>query len=142
LVFVKRLVSSQWKRAFAGDCCDASFVKPLTAADLKRVEQLLRANSRLEAEFDAYPFRAPDLIVNLSMGVLRPSRLRSFCKSVLRPQLCKGLNHDGVLRLLEQAELGQFIGAMPTTATLQLICRNHEVDGAEFIFRDCQVMHF
>ena len=141
LVITKRLVSAQWKRAFAAECCDASFVTPLTKTDRIRVERLLSANPRLAAAFGAYQPVAPDLIVNLSMAI-SPARLKSFCKSVLSAKLRRGLDHDGVLRLLERAGLAQFIGATPIGATLQLVCRDHELSGAEFIFRDCQVLAF
>ena len=142
LVFSKRLLSQKWKRAFGGGSCDSSYVKPLSAADLKRLDQLLSASPGLASAFDDYEPAPIDLIVNLSMGIPQRSRLRWFCKSVLQSKLRRGLAHDQILGLLEQANLAQFIGQMPISATLQLTSRNHETCDGEFIFRDCKVLPF
>jgi hypothetical protein len=141
-VFSKRLLSQKWKRAFGSGSCDSSYVKPLSASDMKRLDRLLLADPGLASAFDDYEPAPVDLIVNLSMGVPQRSRLRSFCNNVLQSKLRRGIDHDQILRHLEQADLAQVIGKMPITATLQLTSRDHETCNREFIFRDCRVLPF
>jgi hypothetical protein len=141
-VFSKRLVTEKWQRSFRSESCDSSFVKPLAARDLRRVEALLRDESSLASAFDAYQPAPIDLIVNLSMNVPDRSQLQSFCEDDLRSRLQVGLDHDRILALLQEAGLAAFVGKMPINATLQLTCRDHEIRDSEFVFRDCSVLPF
>jgi hypothetical protein len=67
--------------------------------------------------------------------------LSSFCSSI-DPALAQGMNMDQIIELLAAAGLADRIGKFPITATLQLICRNHEVLNDEFIFRECRTLGF
>lgn len=49
---------------------------------------------------------------------------------------------EEVLRLLEAADLARFTRKYPINATLQMVCRDHEVRDGEFILRDCRVLPF
>jgi len=47
---------------------------------------------------------------------------------------------DDVLKTLDAAHLTQFLQKYPIRATLQMVCRDHEVRDAEFVLRDCRVI--
>jgi hypothetical protein len=51
-----------------------------------------------------------------------------------------GISMERVLTLLEAADLTQFLQKYPIRATLQMVCRDHEIRDGEFVFRDCRVL--
>jgi hypothetical protein len=142
IVFSNRLVDVAWKPAFRSEFCEAALVRPLSAEDRGRVADLLLANPRLRLAFDTYEPRPVPLIVNLAMNVPDRARLQDFCETVLKGEMPDGIPLDRVLQLLTEAGLVERIGKTPFNATLQLVCRDHEVRSNEFILRDWKVLPF
>jgi len=140
VVFARRLVNADWRRSFKTSCCEQSLVRPLSPADQKRLQRLLRDDVELRAGFERYAPRPLPLIVNLSMRVPNVDRLKSFCDQTLAPQIGSGMNMEEILKLLDQSALASYIDQFPINATLQLLCRDHEVRDGEFIMRDCRVL--
>jgi hypothetical protein len=142
IVFARRLVDDEWRPAFRSESCELSLTEPVSAEDSQRVETLLQTRPDLKRSFDDYRPDPIPLLVNLSMKVPDASVLRSFCEATLSLELEQGIPFDRVLQLLDQAGLGGSVGQMPSNATLQLGCRDHEVREGEFVMRDCQVLPF
>jgi hypothetical protein len=94
----------------------------------------------LRVSFEGYNPEPMQLIVNLTMGIPDRTRLESFCINTLSPAMAAGVSMENVLTLLEAADLTQFLQKYPIRATLQMICRDHEVRDGEFVLRDCRVL--
>jgi hypothetical protein len=76
------------------------------------------------------------------MNVPDRPHLEEFGQRVLARELADGIPLDRVLVLLTEAGLAQRIGKTPINATLQLVCRDHEIRDEEFILRDWRVLPF
>ena len=142
IVFARRIVNAKWRRAFKTACCEQSLVMPLSPDDRSRLDHLLHGDEGLRAAFDQYAPEPVPLIVNLSMGISDRSRLETFCADTLVPAMVAGVSMEDVLRLLEAADLTQFLQKYPIRATLQMVCRDHEVRDGEFVLRDYRVLPF
>jgi hypothetical protein len=142
LVFARRIVNARWRRSFSTASCEVSLVSPLSAKDTAKLERLLREDEKLRLAFEAYAPEPVDLVVNLSMGVPDRSVLEDFCRKTLAPAMASGVQMDEVLRLLDEANLSQFLQKYPIRATLQLVCPDHEVRDGEFVLRACRVLPF
>jgi hypothetical protein len=66
----------------------------------------------------------------------------TYYSGTLLPAMIAGVSMEDVLALLEAADLTQFLQKYPIRATLQMICRDHEVRNGEFVLRDCRVLPF
>ncbi len=138
-VFVRRLVNAEWQRAFSAECCDQSFIQPLSREEKKQLDEVLK-DQRLRESFQRYSPKPIDLIVNLPMGVPDRRELDVFCKNTLSPAMDPGIAMDDVLKMLDEANLARFVSQYPITATLQMVCRDHEVRNGEFVLRSCKVL--
>jgi len=142
IVFARRIVNAKWRRAFKTACCEQSLVTPLSPDDRTRLDCLFHDNEELRVAFDHYVPEPVHLVVNLSMGIPDSSRLEAFCADTLAPAMASGVSMEDVLILLEAANLTQFLQKYPIRATLQMVCRDHEVRDGEVILRDCRVLPF
>jgi hypothetical protein len=140
VVFARRFVNAKWHRAFKTACCEQSLVAPLSGDDLYRLNQLLHDAEGLRASFERYKPKPIPLIVNLTMGILDRASLEKFSSDLLSPAMITGISMERVLTLLEAADLTQFLQKYPIRATLQMVCRDHEIRDGEFVFRDCRVL--
>jgi len=142
IVFARRIVNAKWHRAFKTASCGQSLVTPLSADDRRRLDRLLQDDDGLRVAFERYKPKPIPLIVNLSMGIPDRTRLESFCAHTLSPAMASGVSMDDVLEMLDAANLTQFLQKYPIRATLQMVCRDHDVRDAEFVLRDCRVLPF
>lgn len=140
-VFVRRFVDAKWRPAFTTECCDQSFVKPLSSEERTQLDDLLQ-DQRLRESFERYAPEPVDLIVNLRFGLSDRQRLDAFCAHTLSASIASGMVMDDVLQMLEAAGLARFVSQNPTTATLQMVCLDHEMRDGEFVLRTCRVLDF
>jgi hypothetical protein len=141
-VFSRRIVDANWRPAFKTECCEESSVRPLSSDDKERLEDLLHANAELKDAFDHYAPEPQPFIVNLSMSIPDINQLEWFCERTLAEAMVSGVSTEEVLELLKAAQLNRFLGRFPINATLQMVCRDHEVRDGEFILRDSRVLPF
>jgi hypothetical protein len=142
IVFFRRVVNAKWHRAFKTACCEQSLVEPLSPVVRARLDRLLQRDEKLRVAFELYEPDTPPLVVNLTMGIPDRARLEAFSRDVLAPAMTPGVSMEDVLRMLDAAGLTQFLQKYPIRATLQIVCRDHEVRDGEFVLRDCRVLPF
>lgn len=140
IVFSRRIVNAKWCRSFSTACCEQSLCSPLSPDDRQRLDVLLKEDTELRRAFDLYIPEPIPLIVNVSLGIPDPRQLEAFCLGELAPAMATGVTMDQVLSLMEAAGLTQFQQKYPIRATLQMVCRDHELRDGEFVLRDCRVL--
>ena len=147
VIFSNRLVNDSWKRSFASECSALSLVSAVSDEENERVEQLLRSDEKLRAAYAKYE-GAPkpgDLIVNLRFGPLPNGGidvLKAACAKSLDDTIPNGLILDEVLELLRDAGYYECLNGIPQSATLQLVCPNHELRGRDFLLRSYRILGF
>lgn len=147
LVFSYRLLNSSWKRSFSVEIAELNFVNLLTAEETSRVEEMLESDPKLRKSFGKYQatHTIPDLIVNVALGGL-PSgdrdHLREACDAQLGTSPENGKTMDEVLVALTASGYYEYIGKLPTSATVQLVSKGHEVRDGEFVLRYGRVLDF
>jgi hypothetical protein len=147
LVFSNRLVNDSWKRSFATECAESSFVSPVSPDDESKIQELLESNAQLKRAFEKYQAEnsSLDLVVNVSLGQIPGSdreQLKAACDLHLSDSIENGLTMDEVLAAIRKAGYYECIGKIPKDATVQLVSVNHEVRDREFVLRYKRILNF
>jgi hypothetical protein len=141
---LKRLVNEKWKLAFAVEGAAASFVKPLNKADASKLTKFLKDNPGLVTQFNSFK-RPLDLILNLRFSLAKRSDFRRFkveFEEAFTEPLRGGMTSDDVLKVIAQSSYAARLGEIPTCATLQFVCHDHEVKRRHFIYRQLNIQNF
>jgi len=104
------------------------------------MKNALQADEKLRGRFEKFP-EDIDSIVNLTMNVSDRQSLLSFCES-FSEEISRGLTLAQIYERLGAAKFLDRIGKFPINATLQLVCRDHEMMNDEFVFRTARVLNF
>jgi len=147
VVFCHRIVNDSWKRSFAFQCCELSYVSKLTLEDLVHLEALLVADTKLSKAFDKYKDSCKTLgsIANLAFGGFSDQEVTQFsdkCGEMLASRIDNGVTLDEVLVLLESHGLDSNMRTYPILRTLQLVSVDHELRGDEYVYRQYRVFIF
>ena len=141
---LKRLVDNQWKKRFAIEALEESLIKPISQADVRKLELFCEANPDLVAQFDAFN-KTLDLILNLSFSLAKKSDFREFKEhfeqafaDVLEP----GVSNDTILKIIGEGPYAAAYCQTPRTATLQFVCRDFEIKRRHFVYRQLNVCDF
>lgn len=116
VVFCHRIVNDSWKRSFAFQCCELSYVSKLTLEDLVHLEALLVADTKLSKAFDKYKDSCKTLgsIANLAFGGFSDQEVTQFsdkCDEMLASRIDNGVTLDEVLACISHRRivyLGEF----------------------------------
>lgn len=144
LFVVKRLLSEKWKPAFEATVAEESLVKPLGKSDVRKLESYVAANAETLLDFKSF-VRPVDAVLNLSFGLPRRSDYKAFKNefvAALLATLEEGMTSDAVLKAIAASSFAPYFGEIPSDATLQLICKDHEVRRRNLVYRELMVHNF
>lgn len=144
LFLLKRLLNDKWRTAFETTAAHESLVKPLTKADSGRLQKYLAGNDAILAEFESYS-RPVDAILNLGFALPRRSDFAKFereFESAFSDPLAKGATSDAILKVIAQSSFASCFGGRPHDATLQFVCKDHEIRRRNLIYRELDFHHF
>jgi hypothetical protein len=147
LVFSNRLVNDFWKRSFATECSELSFVRAVSDDERQRIDAMLLNDSALRTAFAQYE-SAPkpvDLVVNLRFGELPGADSEGFkaiCGRALDDPIRQGLTLDEVLGLIRAVGYEDCMNKNPTLVTLQLASPNYELRAGEFVMRSHRFLDY
>jgi hypothetical protein len=141
---LKRLVNDKWKPAFAMECAEVSFVKPLNKADTVKLQRYLAHNADVAAHFESF-VQPLDSVLNLSFSLPKKSDFRRFkaeFEAAFASNLPDGVTHDDIMKVIAQSSFAAGFAEIPCSATLQFICQDHEVKRRHMIYRQLHVHSF
>jgi hypothetical protein len=147
LIFSNRLVNDSWKRSFASECCDLSWVTAMSNEEQQKIDQLLLSDDKLRKAFEKFE-GAPkpiDLIVNLRFGPLPDAdreRFKAACSEVLDKPIQRGMTLDEVLECVRTAGYEGCMNENPEMASIQLVSPDHELRGPDFVMRRYRIRTF
>jgi hypothetical protein len=144
LFLVKRMVNDKWKPSFEATVAHESRVKPLNKADSRKLQKFLDENDAVVADFDAFA-RPVDAILNLGFALPRRSDFKRFKRefeAVFSSPLAEGVTSDGILKVIAESDFASCFGDTPCDATLQFICKDHEIRRRNLVYRELQVHNF
>lgn len=144
LFILKRIVNDGWKLAFEVEAAHVSLLKPLAKADRLKLERFLADNPESVRKFDAFdkPIHA---ILNLGFSLPRRSdfaRFKSEFAQTFQQPLQAGISSDAILKAIAQSPFATNYGENPRSATLQFVCKNHEVKRKELVYRELNIQNF
>ena len=147
IVFCHRVVNDSWKRSFAYQCCELSFIRQVDSEEKAHLTKLLASDQKLMAAFEKYRamHNKIDLIANIALGGLAEKTiagLPDLCDRMLKNRIDNGVTIRDVLRLLRDHGLYKHMEDIPKQRTLQLSSLNHELRGDEFVFKRYRVLNF
>ena len=143
IIFCKRFLDDSWSPSFTAETCDPAVVQPLSGDERAKVEEFITKNPDVASQFYAYEPRDLDcamgLMLSLPPGVGKAD-LESMVKEAFADIGEKGLTNDEVLQRLAASSLGGYVSQRMINATLRFICKDHELRGNEYVFREAQVI--
>jgi hypothetical protein len=145
LVFAQRFVNDRWKRAFSAECYEQSLTVPLEAHERAELDSFIQANPKVFEAFDKATPKAIDLVLNLSFGVPTTVSKDDFsrrCHELLVHRVAQGVTSDQIIGIVSEDQVGTYQDKLPTTATIQFACADHEVVEREFVYRTMRVLSF
>jgi hypothetical protein len=144
LFLLKRMLNDKWKPSFETTATHESLVKPLNKADSRKLQKFLDGNDVVVAEF--YSFARPvDALLNLGFALPRRADFRKFKRefeAIFSGPLAEGVTSDAILKAIAQSDFASHLGDTPRDATLQFICKDHEVKRRNLIYRELKVQNF
>ena len=144
LFLLKRIVNDKWKPSFEATATHEPLIKPLNKADSRKLQKFLDENDAVVADFDAFAHPV-DAILNLGFALPRRSDFKRFKRefeAVFSGPLAEGMTSDAILKVIAQSDFASYLGDRPRDATLQLICKDHEVRRRNLIYRELNVHNF
>ena len=138
LIGSARFVTDTFRPRYGTEICAESFVNSLGAESRRELDAFIAAHPEALAAFEARTPRLPDLVWNVQLGM--PAGIPPLLSDRFMTALGNGLTPDEVRAALRDEALGQYVGKLPATHTLQLVCENHEMDGLDFLFRAGRLM--
>ena len=119
-------------------------MKPLNRADSRKLQRFLGENDVVVVEFESFA-RPVDAILNLGFALPRRSDFKRFKRAfeaVFSVPLAEGLTSDAIVKVITQSDFASHFGERPRDATLQFICKDHEVRRRNLIYRELKVYNF
>jgi hypothetical protein len=143
-IILKRIVNDKWVKSFTTDAVHASLIRPVGSTERTILKRFLGENPAIVQAFEAFE-KPVDSMLNL--GFWLPSRraLRTFAvdfKRVFDRAIQRGMTSDAILAEITGTKYSRALGKMPNTATLQFVCRDHEVSRKELVYREMSVLDF
>ncbi len=144
LFLLKRIVNDKWKPAFKMTSAPESLVKPLNKADSQKLQRFLGENDVVVVDFESFS-RPVDAILNLGFALPRRSDFKKFKRefeAIFSVLLAEGLTSDAILKVIAQSDFASHFGERPRDATLQFICKDHEIRRRNLVYRELEVHNF
>ena len=144
LFLLKRMVNDKWKPSFEATAAHESLVKLLNKADSRKLQKFLAENQAVVADFESYA-RPVNALLNLGFALPRRSDFKRFQReyeAAFSGPLAEGMTGDAILKVIAQSDFASHLGDSPRDATLQFICKDHEVRRRNLIYRELQVHNF
>ncbi len=143
LVFSKRFVDEGWKPAFANEVASSDLLRPLSDDDRRYLEEFIARNPQTLQEFKSHQPKGIDLVRNLPLNVptsVKGNEIQRLAHDVFSDIGENGLTNDDILQRIATSELVRYTPKTIRNATLQFICKDHELRGNEYVFREAQVI--
>ena len=140
LVFSARFLTAKGNARLSVEACSLVFVELLQPEALAQLQHDIENNPKKFAAFDRAEVRSPDLVYNRGLGA-EPTEAQEIAPT-LKATLRDGLTFPTIKDLVSSSAVGPTIGKYPIVSTLQFVCREHEIEDRQFIFRDVNVLHF
>jgi hypothetical protein len=141
-VFSKRLLDGTWKPAFRNEVASADLIRPLSSDDRQRLDEFLANNSQVKQQFEAFKPTAIDLRLNLSLDIpasVAKEPVLQLIQEVFA-DIADGLTNDKILERMAATTLAGFAPKTIRNATLQFVCKDHELHDNEYVFREVQLL--
>jgi hypothetical protein len=135
-VFLKRFVGNNFKKAFTEECCDPSFVKPLSVKDSKSLTGFIEKNSALFEEFSDYNPQRLDCIYNAGIMVPRGLSAKEIELKIPKDKALRDLDIDAFLR-----KIGLNTKGYPQW-TAQFVSKGFETEKGYLMFRFDKILKF
>lgn len=142
-VFSKRLVDGAWKPSFIAETASADVVSPLSDDDRRRLEAFIATNPQILQEFEAFEPEEIDFVLNLRLNIpvsFGRDRLQRLIDGAFAGIGNHGSTNDEILQLLAASELARHVSTGMSNATLQFLCKGHEVRNNEYVFREARLI--
>jgi hypothetical protein len=129
MVFLKRFVNSQYKRAFTEETCNPWFVKPLNKKDRSVLNKFIEKNDALVKKFSDYVPERLDCIYNARIRIPDNLSQKEIERKIPKDRPFRDLDING---FLEKA--GFDTKGFPQW-TLQFVSSGFEIDKGYLIYR-------
>lgn len=144
IVFVKRMVDDNWRKAFKVEGCSPDVVRPLIAEEREQLEKYTASHPEIVAEFDAMRPKLPDHGMGFRLRLPDPSDLPKARETALNSfaGIENGYTNDEVLYRMKESPLAQYLSDIAVNAQILFHGQEHEVRNGEFVFREVDVQRF
>lgn len=140
IIFCKRFVDKSWKPAFIAEL--PIFVHPLSDDDREHLEQFIAENPRILQDFEAFQPEQLDFVLNWPLNVpdsVGRDDIHRLVHDVFTGIGEHGLTNEEILQRITVSQLAQYVSSGMSNATLQFLCKDHELRDNEYVYRDAKV---
>jgi len=144
IVFVKRLVDKNWRKAFKVESCSPDVVRPLGEEERYQLEEYKLSNAQIVAEFDAIKVKLPDLAMGLRLRLTDAKDMPKVREAALLlfAGIDAGYTNDEILHRIKDSPLAKFVSDVAINAQINFHGLGHELRDGEFVFRKVDVQPF
>ncbi len=86
-VFLKRFISTSYKKSFSEECCDSSFVYPLSDDEILELNSFIGKNKDLFEQFNNYMPKPIDAILNIKIRKIERVELKQFTELIKQKKM-------------------------------------------------------
>ena len=135
-VFLKRFISASYKKSFSEECCDPSFVSPLSVEELIKLNNFIENNKDLFEEFNNYMPKPIDAILNIKIRKIEQVELKQFTE-LLKSR--KKMTYREINKYIVQNNLK---AEKSYGNTLQFVSNNFEIKNGNLVYQYSRILDF
>ena len=135
-VFLKRFVSESYKKSFTEECCDISFVVPLSKDEKIELNNFIEENQDLFEKFNQYSPKRIDSVLNMHIRKLNSDETQKV-KTIFSEK--NKLPYKNIKKLIKENNLNREHGF---GWTLQFVSDNFEIKNGVLIYKFSKILEF